>query len=132
VCVPDRRTISEWSRLDDWSAEMGRMLRSIAPDVMGSLVTDLVMGASEGMPWLRDVLAGRVEKPNTARVRAILTALSMCSVPELARATIRETVPGLPGDGVGVQALGGGDASPTDMGHWKSQLSQRIGISEAE
>jgi hypothetical protein len=55
-------------------------------------VTDLLMGAAEGMAYLRDIIAGRVAQPNSTRIRAILTALSMIGVPDLAHATIRDAM----------------------------------------
>src|SRR5918995_554662 len=89
-CVPGERTLRHWVTNGDWPAATARALQTIAPDLMEGLVTDLIMGAAEGMAYLRDVLAGRVTNPNSTRIRAILTALSMIGVPDLAHATVRD------------------------------------------
>ena len=91
-CIPGERTLRHWATKGDWPAATARALRTIAPDVAGELVSDLLMGAAEGMAYLRDVLAGRVTHPNSTRIRAILTALSMIGVPDLAHATVRDVM----------------------------------------
>lgn len=129
-CVPDIRTLRQWAASEDWSGEVARMMRSIAPDIMGGLVVDLIMAASEGMPWLRSVLSGEVDKPNTARVRAILTALSMVGVPDLAHQAMRESAASeawLDGGDTSTRAITENASIPTDMGSWKSGIAQRLG-----
>jgi hypothetical protein len=91
-CIPGERTLRHWATKGDWAAATARALRTIAPDLMEGLVTDLIMGATEGMTYMRDVLAGRIGQPDATRIRAILTALSMIGVPDLAHATIRDAM----------------------------------------
>lgn len=126
-CVPDVRTLRQWAHDDDWSGEIARMLRSIAPDIMGGLVVDLIMAASEGMPWLRGVLAGTEPKPNTTRMRGLLTALSMIGVPDLAHGAVRSAYSAL-GASEQTPAIEPwtDDTSPLDA-DWKQRIAQRIG-----
>lgn len=131
-CVPDRRTLSQWAKDDDWSGEVARMMRSIAPDIVDGMVVDLIMAASEGMPWLRRVLSGQEPKPNTARVRAVLTALSMIGIPDIAHGQVRESMGLPPGNGVGDYALPQSTSMPTDMGSWKSGLAARLGHMDSQ
>lgn len=132
-CVPDERTIREWAKADDWSAEVGRMMRSIAPDLVSGLVVGLIAAAEEVMPWYRDVLAGRVKGEST-RMRAALTTFSMIGLPDLAHIAVREaadaqyqamhgrSLPALP-SGVDGQA----DTSPVDA-DWKAAIAGKLGL----
>jgi hypothetical protein len=128
-CIPSERTLRHWATKGDWAAATARTLRNIAPDLMEGLVTDLIMGAAEGMTYLREVLAGRVAQPNSTRIRAILTALSMIGVPDLAHATIRDAMrerdaaQPLP-----PQTIAQRDAPSSSTTAWKEQLAARLGL----
>jgi hypothetical protein len=128
-CVPGERTLRHWATRGDWPATTARALRSVAPDLTQSLVVDMIAGAVDGMPYFRDVLAGRVAQPDATRIRAILTALSMIGVPDLAHATIRDAmrerdaVQSLP-----VQIVAERDAPSSSDTAWKDQLAARLGL----
>jgi hypothetical protein len=128
-CVPGERTLRHWVTNGDWPAATVRALRTIAPDLMEGLVTDLIMGAAEGMGYLRDVVVGRVTQPNSTRIRAILTALSMVGVPDLAHVMVRDamrerdvvqTLPAL--------TINQSEAPPGSNTGWKDQLAARLGL----
>ena len=72
-CVPCERTLRHWARKGNWPAVAAAALRSLIPDLTERTAMDLLMGAAEGMPYLREVVAGRVAQPNSTRIRAILT-----------------------------------------------------------
>jgi hypothetical protein len=91
-CVPGERTLRHWATKGNWPAAAAQALHSVAPDMVAGLVTDLIAGAVEATPWVRDVLAGRVPNPNSTRMRASLTVLSMVGVPDLAHATVRDAI----------------------------------------
>jgi hypothetical protein len=91
-CTPGERTLRHWATKGDWQRAATEALRSVAPDLTQALVVDMITGVAEGMPYMRDVLAGRIKQPNSTRIRAILTALSMIGVPDLAHATVREAM----------------------------------------
>ena len=80
-CVPGERTLRHWVSKGEWPAAAAQALRSLIPDLAERAVTDLLMAAAEGMPYLRDVVAGRVAQPNSTRIRAILTVQSMVGGP---------------------------------------------------
>ena len=130
-CVPGERTLRHWATKGDWRAAATRALRTIAPDLTESLVTDLLMGVAEGMAYFRDVVVGRVAQPNATRIRAILTALSMIGVPDLAHATVREAMRerdlkrGRPVSGTGQAA-----PEPESLTMVKDRIAARMGYSD--
>ena len=91
-CVPGERTLRHWATKGEWPAAAARALRSLIPELAERAVTDLLMAAAEGMPYLRDVVAGRVAQPNSTRIRAILTVQSMVGGPDQAHTTVREAM----------------------------------------
>lgn len=137
-CVPDVRTLRGWASGDDWSGQIARMMRSIAPDLVDGLVTDLLWGAIEGGAWLRGVMAGRVAadgKGVHVRARTILASLSMLGIPDLAHAKLREAVadksqvPALPpGETVGAIPVSPDSSMPADMGLLKGRIATRLGL----
>lgn len=130
-CVPDVRTIRSWSESEDWSGEVARMMRSIAPDLMGSMVVDLIMAASEGVAYLRGVTSGRESKPNSTRVRAILTALSMVGAPNIAYASMQDTKHAFVPASVDTPAISAHSSVPPEptpsSDDWKSRLAASFG-----
>jgi hypothetical protein len=132
-CVPGERTLRHWVTKGDWPAATARALRTIAPNLMEGLVTDLLMGAAEGMGYLRDVLAGRVTHPNSTRIRAILTALSMVGVPDLAHATIRDAMRERETEqGRLVGATRQTEPEPDSLAAVKARIAVRMGLSSHE
>ena len=128
-CRPGERTLRHWASKGDWPAAAAVAFRSVAPDMAAGLVTDLIAGAVEATPWVRDVLAGRVTNPNSTRMRASLTVLSMVGVPDVAHATIRDAVDARDA----VQALPAltisqAKAPSSSNTEWKEQLATRLGL----
>jgi hypothetical protein len=128
-CVPGERTLRHWATKGDWAAATARALSTIAPDLTGGLVTDLLMGATEGMVYLRDVLAGHVTQPNSTRIRAILTALSMVGVPDLAHTMIRDALRERDAEQERPTGAAGRAASVLESVAWKEQIAARLGLS---
>jgi hypothetical protein len=131
--MPGERTLRHWATKGDWAAATARALRTIAPDLMEGLVTDLIMGATEGMTYMRDVLAGRIGQPDATRIRAILTAFSMIGVPDLAHATIRDAMResdaarALP-----VNVTSNGPSEPESLAAVKARIAAKMGFSDQE
>lgn len=140
-CVPDARTLRTWAADGDWAGEVARMLRSIAPDILSSSVTDMLLAVQECTPWLREVVAGRIDKPSGTRVRATLAVISMVGLPDLLHAAMRHAAIGMPildSDSVAVAA---GDTVPPQSQRmdgpeagvegWKARIAARLGHTEA-
>jgi hypothetical protein len=129
ACVPGERTLRHWATKGDWPAAAASALRSIAPELTEGLVADMITGAAEGMPYFRDVLAGRVPHPDSTRIRAILTALSMIGVPDLAHATVRDaTCEREAGQPLPFLTISQAEAPPSSVTSWKEQLATRLGL----
>ena len=129
-CIPGERTLRHWATKGDWQRAAAEALRSVAPDLTEGLVTDMITGAAEGMPYFRDVVAGRVAQPDATRIRAILTALSMIGVPDLAHATVRDAM--RERDAERELPVSGTDQAapePESLAEGKARIAARLGLS---
>jgi hypothetical protein len=70
----DYDTVHRWAKVDNWPARVKADLVAIAPDIMQSIVTDLIAGAAEGVATVRSVARGDLQVDPT-RLQASIALL---------------------------------------------------------
>jgi hypothetical protein len=127
-CIPNERTLRYWSERDDWPAAVARSVRAIAPDVIGSVVADLIFGAVAGSSYLRDVIDGRIAKPSATRAVAAQFCIRAIGADTLAERTVADAIDAGTAstleDGIGQTAQL--PPSDTDVRALKDAIASRI------